>query len=1174
MSESKYTFLSKRNILINKSSRLLLISMLFYCSANYGWGQSKGGLATLIPQNQQSIKAAKPWVFWYWMQASVSKEGITADLEAMKEAGIGGAYLMPIKGATNPPIFTPVAEQLTPLWWDMVKHSMNEAARLNLEMGMHVSDGFALAGGPWITPELSMQKVVSSKLYIKGSQRIDIQLPQPTSNEHYYKDIAIYAFPSLTGAEQSTKNIVPVVTSSKADINPQFLVKEGNKESFKSDEPCWIQYAFENPFTCRTIVVKTGGNNYQAQRLLIEVSDDGKSFRSIGRLESPRHGWQDTDANITHSIVPTTAKYFRFVYDKTGSEPGSEDLDAAKWKPSFKTVGIELSSEPSIHQFEGKTGEVWRISKQSSSEQLPDNLCVPFNKIINITDKLTPDGRLVWDAPVGSWTILRIGHTSTGHTNATGGAGKGLECDKFNPIAIKLQFDNWFGEAQRQLGPELSKRALKVFHVDSWECGSQNWSSVFREEFQKRRGYDILPYLPIVTGLPVENNQFSEQFLYDYRQTVAELVVDKFYKTLAELTKANGLKFTAESVAPTMTSDGLAHYKLVDVPMGEFWLNSPTHDKPNDMLDAISAGHIYGKPVIQAEAFTTLRMTWNEHPAMLKTLQDRNYALGINKLVYHVFMHNPWMDRKPGMTLDGVGLYFQRDQTWWKTGKAWVEYAQRCQELLQIGAPVADLAVFVGDDIPRRSVLPDRLVPTLSGLFGKEFVDAEAKRLANEGQPLRQIPTSVTHSANMADPENWVNALKGYAYDSFSQDALLNTAKVNNGKVIFGDGTSYSVLVLPKKHQMTPNANGMSAQTAQKLLALVKEGATLIIGDKPIIEFGTKNNDAVATFAKQCWEGNFEVMLDGENKIFYKTIGKGKVVKSPYEASTLAKIGIEQDVIVKDEHGNYAKDIAYTHRKAMDLELYFLANQENRERVLDFSLRAKGKNIQLYDAVNDKTFSPNAWKTVNGRTNLKLKLDANASVFVIFKDNFVNISKADKAITKPNKVKNWQEFKPIQPLDKSWNVNFSSTKTNQTVSKTFESLSDWSLNIDSLIRYYAGTATYHQRFQVNNLPTKSQQIWLDLGKVANLAEIKVNGVSCGIVWTAPYRVDISKALKVGNNELTIEVTNTWANRLMGDMLLSEDKRTTKTTAPMKYLEGKTLYESGLLGPVKLLESQP
>ena len=222
----------------------------------------------------------------------------------------------------------------------------------------------------------------------------------------------------------------------------------------------------------------------------------------------------------------------------------------------------------------------------------------------------------------------------------------------------------------------------------------------------------------------------QKKFLHDVRQTIAELVNDVFYVTLKKLAHEKGCSFSAEAIAPTMVSDGLLHYKNVDMPMGEFWLNSPTHDKPNDMLDAISGAHIYGKNIIQAEAFTSVRMNWGEHPGNLKAVGDRNFALGINKMVLHVFTHNPWMDKKPGMTLDGVGLYFQRDQTWFKQSKAWIDYLTRCQALLQMGKPVVDIAVFTGEEVPRRSVLPDRLVNTLPGIFGKEKVEAEKKRLA------------------------------------------------------------------------------------------------------------------------------------------------------------------------------------------------------------------------------------------------------------------------------------------------------------------------------------------------------------------------------------------------------------------------------------------------------------
>ncbi|RYG21616.1 MAG: DNA-binding protein, partial [Chitinophagaceae bacterium] len=630
-----------------------------------------------IAQAQQA-DSAKPWVFWYWVQAGVSKEGIKADLEAMKANGIGGAYLMTIKGenSSNPPLYQPAINQLTPQWWDMVKFAFAEAKRLDLKLGMHISDGFALAGGPWISPALSMQKVVSSKITIKGGVNTKIMLPQPETKEGYYKDIAVYAYPSPVGSGISTQTVIPKITTSN-ESDASGLIKADNKQNFSSSDPVWIQYEFAKPFTCRSINIKTSGNNYQSNRLTLEVSDDGKIFRKVGRLEAPRHGWQDTDEDFTHAIVPTTARFFRFQYNKAGSEPGSEDLDAAKWKQSLKIVKLELSAEAKIGHYEGKNGSIWRVSSRTTQNEVPKNLAIPLSKMLNLTKFLKTDGTLTWNAPKGVWTILRVGHTSTGQRNATGGAAIGLECDKFNPQAISLQFNSWYGEALKHAGPEIAGKVLNTFHVDSWECGSQNWSPAFKAEFFKRRGYDLTPYLPIMIGLPVESIEISENFLYDMRKTIAELVVDQFYGTLAKLAKEKGVEFTAESAAPTMLSDGLMHYKKVNIPMGEFWLNSPTHDKPNDMLDAISGAHIYGKNIVQAEAFTTVRMDWNESPGTMKALQDRNYALGINKLSYHVFTHNPWTDRKPGMTLDGVGLYFQRDQTWWKQGKAWVDYATR-----------------------------------------------------------------------------------------------------------------------------------------------------------------------------------------------------------------------------------------------------------------------------------------------------------------------------------------------------------------------------------------------------------------------------------------------------------------------------------------------------------------
>jgi len=360
-----------------------------------------------------------------------------------------------------------------------------------------------------------------------------------------------------------------------------------------------------------------------------------------------------------------------------------------------------------------------------------------------------------------------------------------------------------------------------------------------------------------------------------------------------------------------MMSDGMLHYSSVDIPMGEFWLRSPTHDKPNDMLDAISGGHVYGKNIIQSESFTELRMTWDEHPGMLKMIGDRNFALGVNRFVFHVFTHNPWIDKKPGMTLDGIGLYFQRDQTWFKQGKAWLQYIERCQALLQSGKPVTDLAVFTGEELPRRSLLPDRLVETIPGIFGKDRIASEQKRLANIGQPQRTIPEGVTHSANMADPEDWVNPLNGYAYDSFNPDVLLRLASVKNGRIVLPGGASYAMLIIPSHHSMMP-ANNMSMAVAKKIGQLLKDGATVLMDIQSI------QSDSARNYLQQ---------LNLKNPP--SRIGQFKIFQTPYQLSDFNSIRLQRDIEFSEDPSGFG----YQHRTDQGIHIYFISNQKEKQEM-------------------------------------------------------------------------------------------------------------------------------------------------------------------------------------------------------------------------------------------------
>ncbi|MCH5597848.1 glycosyl hydrolase [Niabella ginsengisoli] len=1122
---------------------VLAIACLFANSIGFGQNVKSVDLAEVF---QSPPETAKPWVLWYWMHAAVSKEGITADLEGMKKVGIAGAYLVCIFDTVAKIPYDKPARQLTPEWWALVNHAMKECKRLDLKLAFHVSDGFALAGGPWIKPEQSMQKLVWTKTYVKAKGNDSIRLEQPHTNENFYKDIAVFAYPANSANAFSETVLIPAVTTSTGEKAPYLAFSGDDSKTFRSDVSCWIQYKYPKPFTLRSLKIHTNSKVYQSQRLIVMASNNGIVFDTVLRLQPPRHGWQDTDEDYTFSIPATTAKYFRFVYDKEGTEAGSEDLDGAKWKPSLKVKGIYLSDEPVINQIETKNGSIWRVAENTTTQMVNDSNAVQFKNIINLTNKMDKNGNLDWKPVSGDWVIVRMGHTSTGHTNATGGAAKGLECDKFNPDAIKLQFNNWFAKAFEKTDPGLAKEVIKIFYIDSWEAGSQNWSEKFAAEFKKRRGYDLMPYLLVMTGVPINDATTSEKILHDVRETIAELVNDIFYVTLRKLADEKGCTFTAENVAPTMVSDGLLHFKTVDYPTGEFWLNSPTHDKPNDMFDAISAAHIYGKNIVQAESFTSLKINWSEHPGNLKAIGDRNYAMGINRTIFHVNTQNPWMDRKPGMTLGSIGLFYQRDQTWYDQSKAWIDYITRVSALLQQGKPVADIAVFIGEEVPRRSVLPDRLVSALPGIFGKERLEAEKKRLENKGEPQRTIPDGVTHSANMADPEDWTDALRGYKYDCFNPDVLLK-AKVVNGNVVFPSGASYRVLIFPGKLLMNPNAGLMSVNVAKKILQLKNAGATIIIDKREVSTIGLKQKD---TELQNIW------------KELFSNNGKGRLIETPYKDATFDKIGVPRDLEVKSKD----REIAWAHRKLNDGDLYFISNQSNKANYIDLSFRVAGYHPEIWDPVSGRIGVSNNWSIDNGRTQISLFLNTNESVFIVFR-NKTEI----ESLTACNGLIVPYGSKPPGAnlfINSNWQVQFDTAFGGLLEKVDFPKLTSWTEHKSDAVKYYSGTAVYTNHFSVDNI-VKDKPVFLTIDSVFNIATVKVNGVDCGTIWTPPYQLDISKAIKTGANSIEIKVSNTWANRLIGDMALPENKRITWTTAPLNILEGKPLLKAGLVGGVKI-----
>lgn len=1062
---------------------------------------------------EQPPQEARPWVFWYWLGGAVAAEGITADLEAMAANGIGGAYLMPLIEPGDDPMLDPPIDTLSGEFWDLVRHAAHEADRLGIELGMHAAAGFSLAGGPWIEPAQSMQQLVWTRKQVAGGDDAG-ELGEPERVADHYRDIAVLAFPTPSG-EREVLPMPEIRSSFGGDLDR--LADPANEEALRAEEAGWIDFDYGEPVTLRSLRIRPQGNNYQSLRLTVEASvqgGDGRTFRPVRKLVPPRHGWLAEGIPVSYSLPPTTARVFRFAWDPAGSEPGAEDLDWAKWKAVLKLRSLEPGSAARIEGHEGKSGRIWRVSPATEEAWVGDQAIDP-ELVLDLSDKLDADGRLDWTAPAGHWTILRFGHTSTGKTNYLGAAAMGLECDKLSREAVSLQFDRWFGEAQRQIGPELAKRVLKVFHTDSWECGSQNWTPGMRAQFAALNGYDLTRWLPALAGYPVADAAESERVLRDFRETIGRLLAENFFGTLRERTQSQGLAFSAESIAPVMLGDGLRHHNFVDIPMGEFWLRSPTHDKPTDLLEAVSGARIYGKRIVQAEAFTELRMQWDEHPAMLKPLGDLHYALGINRFSYHVFMHTPWADRRPGVALNGVGLFFQRGQTWWKPGKAWVDYAARCQALLQQGRPVVDLAVFSGAEMPRRALTPDRLVEVLPGLMGREVVERDRDRLANVGQKRREEPPGVRASAGITGARDWIDPLRGYQYDSINLHSLLGRGRVENKRLVLAGGASYAALVIPGPRRMDPT--GLVPEELRDRLDQWREQGL------PVIE-------------------------------------------GRHEGDDLTGFGIAPDFIAHEAPGgDRAEGIAWTHRSTTGGELYFISNQQDRHRDLRVSLRAEAAAVELWDAVNGRREQAASFKSANGRSELPLPLPPHGSIFLLLRPPGSASPLADSTLSPENAPR----LVPVQRLARDWSVRFPDREEPVDYPRA---LASWTGHDDPAVRHFSGTARYTREFDWEPAAATGR-VFLDLGKVGQIAEVRLNGEPLGTVWAKPCRLDVSGRLEPGTNRLEVEVTNTWLNQLVADAALPAEDRRTWTNAPYPAAD-RPLPESGLLGPVVLLAEVP
>jgi hypothetical protein len=812
--------------------------------------------------------------------------------------------------------------------------------------------------------------------------------------------------------------------------------------------------------------------------------------------------------------------------------------------------------------------------------QVESGVSTDTGAIINLTDRLDKQGRLNWSVPAGTWIISRFVCANTGaKLKLPSPASDGLAIDHFSVEATKAHFDYLIERLHAELGA-FENTALKQAYVCSYELSGSTWTPDFLQEFQKRRGYDMISYLPVLFGSTVGSPEVMERFTYDYRKTLGDLLVDAFYRTARQISNQHGLLLCAEAGGPgpplhQVPVDALKALGALDIPRGEFW-------KEHDVWvvkETACASHIYGKKIVDMESFTSWRH-WQDGPFELKPLADRALCDGTNHFTFHTSAHNPPEAGLPGWVYH-AGTHISPSVVWWPMARPFIDYLSRCCYMLQQGLFVGDVCYYYGDQ-------------------GFNFV------------PPKHVDPSLGY---------------GYDYDVTNAEVILTRMSVEDGRLVLPDGMSYELLVLPDREDI-------NLEVLKRLEELVKAGAT-VIGRKPTKSNGLSEyphrDEKVKGLADALWGP-----CDGQTVKEHR-YGKGRIIWGRSLREILQGRGIGPDFgftsyspvsrasrprIAGRMPATQGAVLDYIHRRTSDADIYFVSNTSASWEDVDCTFRVSGKTPELWDPGSSRIQEQLVYSSVEGGTKVPLRLPPAGSVFVVFrrkaKDNhIVAVTRNDTEIL-PASLNEPQELPRIEILPgahndielRVWENGTYVFKTAQgkqiraeidtipaaqeitgpwevrfppgwgaPASRVFPSLISWTQDSEDGVRYFSGIATYHKEFELSAKQLEAgREVFLELGRVRFVANVYLNGTNLGIFWKPPFRIDITDAARPGKNKLVIEVANTWSNRLTGDANSPRDQRYCRTnigkslTWQVPWKE-TPLLESGLLGPVGLITAK-
>ena len=848
---------------------------------------------------QNPPSEAQPRVWWHWMNGNITKDGISKDLQWMKRSGIAG-FMNFDAGMATPQIVPERLIYMTPGWKDAFAFATSLADSLGLEMSVASAPGWSFTGGPWVKPKDGMKKLVWRELWVKGGTTFDATLPEPykvigkyqniplhaNAREDYYEDIAVLAY-KLPEKEVPMSELKPKISSNAGS----FTLEQLTDGDLASSQPLhagrngvsWIQYQFRDLQTIKAVTVVDGrvrsqwGAPVETSSKYLAVSNNGINFSKV--LDIPN----SSALAQTVSFEPVTGRYFRVVF--RNNEVNSQNSSASRQVGIRPTMISELVLHPvtKINHAEEKAGfaspaDLQRYDTPSTKD------AVRLENVVDLTEKVK-DGKLTWQVPEGYWKIVRFGYSLTGKENHPAPPeATGLEVDKMDARAVKDYFEHYISMYMDASKGMMGKRGVQFMLTDSYEAEQETWTPLMKEEFEKRRGYSLLPWLPVLTGDIVNSAGESERFLWDWRKTIGELVVENHYDQLTEILKPYHMGRYSESQenGRVYLADGMEVKRTATYPMSAAWTpnnmgaSTPTMSQA-DIRESASVAHVYGQNINAAESLTAYGLegnAWSFYPGNLKPIADMEIASGLNRFVIHTSPHQPVDDKIPGLGLGPFGQWFDRHDTWAEHAKSWTDYLGRSCYLLQQGKFVADILYYYGED------------NNITGLFGGE---------------LPKIPS-------------------GYNYDFVNADALTHLVGVKKKMLTTPSGMSYKVLFLDK------NVKRMSLAVLRKIAELAKKGA-VICGTKPeipasLLDSQKEFNDLI----NQIWNSN-------RPNVYDEAVSLQEALQSQ---------GIQPDVALVDG------SIRFVHRTLPTAEIYWVNNSSNQAKHVELSFRVSDKLPEVW----------------------------------------------------------------------------------------------------------------------------------------------------------------------------------------------------------------------------------